>query len=294
MRYLFALAILIIGVTTSAKAQFSGGGDGPVNVTVAAGNAAYARKDYATALAQFAEACDNGSVSACGSLGEMYVKGEGVSANGARAAAPLATACDGGIAAACGKLGILFDTGNGVNVNKARASQLYAQACKNGDKSSCGGAGSTKSQIGWASPPASAVAYFDQLVAEDASGWIMNRYDRGSMSNMKIVSSIEGGRTKIVYGDYTYNGGQSGWVKAKFTDEKLVCLEFWDFSGQCRPLGRSPSQGMAAAFMGAIAVGIMSSGGQQSSSDCNKACRDEREFYQLQKQQRQIETGIVE
>jgi hypothetical protein len=115
-------------------------------------------------------------------------------------------------------------------------------------------------------PPVSAVAYFDSIIAEDAAGWMMNRYDRGSMRNMQIIQSSNGGRTKVVYGDYTYNGGMSGWVKARFVNTKLECLEFWDFAGQCRPLGRSPSQGLAMGFAGALAQGIMSDTGSSHTS----------------------------
>jgi uncharacterized protein len=107
------------------------------NAAVNAGNAAYVRKDYATAAAQFASACDNGSASACGVLGEMFLSGRGVSPSGAKAAGPLASACDGGIVAACGKLGILFDSGNGVNVNKKRAFDLFNGACSRSDIGSC-------------------------------------------------------------------------------------------------------------------------------------------------------------
>jgi hypothetical protein len=128
------------------------------------------------------------------------------------------------------------------------------------------GATSPARQVGKA-PPKSAVAYFDSIIAEDAAGWAMNRYDRGSMRNMRIVETSNGGRTKVVYGDYSYNGGQSGWVRARFTNTKLDCLEFWDFSGQRRPLGRSPSRGLALGFAGALEQGIMSDTGSSQSSD---------------------------
>jgi hypothetical protein len=137
-------------------------------------------------------------------------------------------------------------------------------------------------------PPKSAVAYFDGLIAHDASSWIMNRYDRGSMKNMKIVESSNQGRTKIVYGEYTYNGGMSGWVRARFVDTKLQCLEFWDFSGRCRALGRSPSQGLALGFAAALASSSGDNSGSGSkctvwgdtASNCSnaqvKALNDER------------------
>lgn len=107
------------------------------STAITAGNGAYARKDYASALAQFAAACDAGNASACAAVGNMYVQGEGVTRNGARAAAPLAMACDAGLAASCGKLGVLYDNGDGVRTNKARAFGLFNTACSGSDMLSC-------------------------------------------------------------------------------------------------------------------------------------------------------------
>jgi len=109
----------------------------PASTALNAGNAAYARKDYATAAVQFAKACDAGAVEACGSLGEMYATGQGVKANGKLAAPTLAKACDGGIAKACGTLGTLFDAGNGVSNNKERAFALFGSACAKSDMTAC-------------------------------------------------------------------------------------------------------------------------------------------------------------
>ena len=131
-------------------------------------------------------------------------------------------------------------------------------------------------------PPSDVVDYFDQLIATDASGWMMNRYDRGRMRNMRVDSVSDDGETRTVYGDYTYNGGQAGWVRAQFTGDNLDCLEYWDFAGQCRPLGQSPYRGIAAGFAGALAVGMMSdTGGSGGSEECDDACQ----FYQHQEQQ---------
>ncbi len=145
MRKFLIFLVMIMGMTTLAHAQFSGGGQGtPLpdqavssDAAVNAGNAAYARRDFAAAAAQYASACDAGNASACGALGGMYLKGEGVRANGARAAGPLAKACDAGIAASCGSLGVLYDSGNGVSVNKVRAFTLFNGACSRSDMPSC-------------------------------------------------------------------------------------------------------------------------------------------------------------
>lgn len=154
-RLTLSVAVLVFCMSTPARAQLSGGGGGqapsprlPVaaappdpiltsNAAVNAGNAAYARRDFVTAASQFALACDAGNASACGALGDMYVKGEGVRPSGARAAGLLARACDAGITVSCGKLGVLYDSGNGVALNKARAFTLFNAACARSDMTSC-------------------------------------------------------------------------------------------------------------------------------------------------------------
>jgi TPR repeat protein len=148
-RLFLSITLLLLHMAIPANAQFSGGGGGSTataptsnaavtsEAAVNAGNAAYARRDFATAAAQYASACDAGNASACGTLGGMYLTGEGVNASGARAAAPLAKACDAGIAASCGKLGVLYDSGNGIAQNKARAFTLFSGACSRSDMVSC-------------------------------------------------------------------------------------------------------------------------------------------------------------
>ena len=99
------------------------------NAAMTAGQAAYARREFALAAGQFAKGCDGGNVSACGALGQMYVAGEGVVANPSRAAGPLAQACDGGVTSACDSLGTLYSDGRGVKQDKPRALKLFEAAC---------------------------------------------------------------------------------------------------------------------------------------------------------------------
>lgn len=134
-------------------------------------------------------------------------------------------------------------------------------------------------------PPKEALAYFDGLIAEDASSWVFNQYDRGSMHNVKIISSTNAGRTKVVYGDYTYNGGSAGWVKAQFENGALSCVEFWDFQGQCRALGHSPSHSLAAGFAGALASGIVNGG--SGSGSTQREDEDERYGNWVERNQQQ-------
>lgn len=107
------------------------------NNALSTANAAYARKDFATAATQYAVGCDAGNATACGKLGEMFVRGEGVKANSARAAGPLAKACDGGVAAACGELASLYAVGDGVGSNTKLAHTLFAKACQGGIPLAC-------------------------------------------------------------------------------------------------------------------------------------------------------------
>ena len=82
---------------------------------------------------------------------------------------------------------------------------------------------------------------------------MLNRYDRGSVRNTRVVA--RSGADRIVYSDYTYNGGTPGWVQLYIVDGRLGCVEYHDFSGQCRPIGaRSYAYGLTTRLLAAAAV----------------------------------------
>ena len=55
----------------------------------------------------------------------------------------------------------------------------------------------------------------DGFVQTDSRGWAFNRYDAGSIANVKIIEgSIRSGNF-VMQGYYSYNGGSRGWVMAK-------------------------------------------------------------------------------
>lgn len=118
----------------------------------------------------------------------------------------------------------------------------------------------------------------DKIVSTDAQSWVFNRYDHGSTHNVRVLEHH--GKSGLVYGEYTYNHGQRGWVKVRIANGQLSCLEFWDFQGICRDLGHSPSQALFAVTVAAIAISLAeggSGGGGSSASDhaaCVHACRD--------------------
>lgn len=178
------------------------------NAAVSAGNAAYARSDYASALAQFARACDGGNAFACGALGGMYIDGEGVSANGARAAGPLAKACDAGVAAACGRLGMLYNNGNGVASKKAMAFKLLSGACSQSHMESCYNLGRLyESGQGIAQNLAQAAALYQKACAAkiaDACSNLATFYANGFHFAQNEVQAI------AFYKLACANGGQAG------------------------------------------------------------------------------------
>lgn len=100
---------------------------------------------------------------------------------------------------------------------------------------------------------------FDELIALDAKGWMFNRYNRGSVRNLKIVEESEDGTQRVVYAEYLFNGSRKGHVRVLFADGALKCMKYWD-SPSCRPIGRSHSQAFAAAVAAGMARSMISPG----------------------------------
>ncbi|MEJ0025340.1 MAG: hypothetical protein WDN01_04865 [Rhizomicrobium sp.] len=104
-------------------------------------------------------------------------------------------------------------------------------------------------------------AALDHLVAVDSQSWMFNRYDVGSMTNVAVQQRSRDGGTATLYGEYTYNGGAPGWVRVRLEGGELKCMEFWDFSGICRPIGASPSHRIFSTVVTGVLAGAMSGGG---------------------------------
>lgn len=104
----------------------------------------------------------------------------------------------------------------------------------------------------------------NSYVSTDSQGWWANTYDRGSMNGASITQISDGGRSFVVRGYYTYNGGSRGYVDALIRDNKLVCLQFWDRSS-CNPMRTRPAP-WAEVIVGAVAVGVIASAAAGSRS----------------------------
>jgi hypothetical protein len=84
----------------------------------------------------------------------------------------------------------------------------------------------------------------DAIIRKDAAGWIMNKYDAGSVTNIRATQ--RNGKAVALQGDYTFNGNQTGWVRVDFT-KTTPCLEYWDTKGTCRPVDQSRMAILVAA-----------------------------------------------
>lgn len=103
-----------------------------------------------------------------------------------------------------------------------------------------------------ATPMTEMDAIMDRIITRDSWGWMFNRYDRGSARNTRVEA--RNGRDRLVYSEYTYNGGAPGWVHLLIVDGRLACVEYHDFQGTCRPVGaRSYAYGITSRLLAAAA-----------------------------------------
>ncbi|HPU15637.1 MAG TPA: hypothetical protein PK808_06115 [Polymorphobacter sp.] len=99
----------------------------------------------------------------------------------------------------------------------------------------------------------------NSFVIADSAGWVMNHYDAGTIHNVRVAEGSAKTGNMVLRGEYTFNGGESGWVLAKLVGGKLDCIQFWDARIGCRGL-RDASY--AAAVRGAAISAMSDSGGR--------------------------------
>ena len=85
------------------------------------------------------------------------------------------------------------------------------------------------------------IRLLDDLITENARAWMMNRYVRGSVTDVKVTSRDQLGRPAKIFGRYQFNGlnGRTrGSVTVQFTDGLPQCIFFVDNPTTCRSPGR--------------------------------------------------------
>lgn len=76
--------------------------------------------------------------------------------------------------------------------------------------------------------------YIDSLIQQDSAGWFINKYDPGSTNYVEIVSGTTDSGNYKAKANYTYNGGQRGWVIINVQKNDLRCLTYFDQPSVCR------------------------------------------------------------
>lgn len=90
-------------------------------------------------------------------------------------------------------------------------------------------------------------ALLDDLIAENSKGWMMNRYRRGSVSNVQVEAVTEDRRPQVVSARYHFNSlGKTyyGDVTLTFGEDRPRCLYFSDAPDTCR----HPSRRLVNAY----------------------------------------------
>ncbi len=89
------------------------------------------------ATAECEAACERGSPAACNRLAVLYAKGDGVTADAAKAVAFYTRACEEGYATACVNLGAMHFEGNGVPKNESLGARFFLRGCEAGAPVGC-------------------------------------------------------------------------------------------------------------------------------------------------------------
>jgi TPR repeat protein len=136
----------------------------------------------------------------------------------------------------------MYDNGQGVPQNYAEAMEWYRKAADQGNKNAIKNIARIEKEK---EEEKKFTSSLDAIIRQDAAGWIMNRYDAGSVRNIQVTKRK--GKAVEMRADYTFNNGQSGWINVDFR-KRIPCLEYWDTEGICRPLNISRTSLLAAAM----------------------------------------------
>lgn len=91
----------------------------------------------------------------------------------------------------------------------------------------------------------------EELVADQAKSWAVNRYIHGSVGNVSVSSRDAAGRPSRVEASYSYdgfNGRSRGSVELHFTEGSPDCLFFSDAPSACR----TPNRKIATSFFTSV------------------------------------------
>jgi TPR repeat protein len=90
-----------------------------------------------TPVELYEEACRQQWGAGCLSLGNLYVKGDGVARDAAKAANAYERACNARLGQACSNLGLMYFTGDGIAADRDRGLALLKRSCELGFQPGC-------------------------------------------------------------------------------------------------------------------------------------------------------------
>lgn len=106
----------------------------------------------------------------------------------------------------------------------------------------------------------------DQIIAADSTSWMFWRYDRGSARNARFEGD-PAESSRVLYGEYSFNGGQGGWVRVRFNAESVQCIQFWN-EAQCRPFRSPPSHRIVGDLLASAASGAANGSSGSTGQNC--------------------------
>ncbi|MXO91115.1 hypothetical protein [Pontixanthobacter aquaemixtae] len=102
---------------------------------------------------------------------------------------------------------------------------------------------------------AAALRAIDTMILQDSQSWWINRYNPGTVRNMRSGYVIGGIANRYYEVDYTYNNGSTGSVKVYMSGDYIHCIKYWDMWGNdCRPPRKGANMGKVALALGALAI----------------------------------------
>lgn len=126
----------------------------------------------------------------------------------------------------------------------------------------------------------------DHIIKKDSQGWWLNRYNKGSVGNVRMDASLNNSRDGVITADFIFNDNQTGSVQVVFRNGDVSCVQYWDES-TCRPVKTGPApwgEALATVVLvgAAVAVGAAASKasrGSEYTSYSNPETRSRVEYY---------------
>ncbi|MFV0482319.1 MAG: tetratricopeptide repeat protein [Campylobacteraceae bacterium] len=97
----------------------------------------YKAKEFDKAMSYFKKECEFADFNACGFVGVMYLKGEGVEVDFSTAVTYFEKGCKGTNFYTCSILGMMYENGHGVKKDSQKAIQFHTKACEKNIMESC-------------------------------------------------------------------------------------------------------------------------------------------------------------